>query len=733
MLFSLLVAAVFVVNARGSWPSGGFSGPGYSAPDSEEEPQALLRQSRHRHRLPAYRRMANEKTSLTFLYQNDLNSTDDQNHSGAILLGPTGQHDLRDACEEIGETMISFSIITEYKQDFLPLFSYYFYTRNQTGEAEHEHARFYIRNGVLSVTDGNDELSHHPFPSQNIPLPVLCTQSSNDDNQRRGGFVQRQLIRVNSGDNMYIGSWDQKSFRFLGIPYADPLTRFSYARPYSGKFRTIEATGYKSSCAQVTGGSENCLYLNIQTPYIPKRNCTAGLRPVLFWIHGGDFTAGAGSDPATDGGNLASREDIVVVTFNYRLSTLGFLAVPGTEIRGNYGIADQVLALEWTIKNIAKFGGDPRRITIIGEGAGARSVKALLGSPLALGKFQGAIAMSDVRNGAGIEYEDGEASYSSYLSPLESYRTTGQKIFSEAGCNQGTTEQQISCLRDLPASTLVNLPTIARYIVRDGKYINATDLNLMEKHAGTAHVPVIFGNVANEGASLIAYPPNKIKSELEGIEESLNLSTTQARRLFDSTLFPTPNTGNLTLDSFSVSQRIATDIRIRCPNQAALYAGVSSGVFKPSYYYQMQRTIGGTDPDTLGGPPASLEYPNGNPDLLYFPLHGSELPFVFGNFDTIRSPVDLHAAQLISSYFAEFVRSGQPNPDVDYLAARGYRRTLDAVEAFGAWEPVRNSSGPMHMLDFPCGKASFEDLEQCEFLGLPITSYLDQASFVPSI
>ncbi|KAL6240118.1 hypothetical protein BDW75DRAFT_2898 [Aspergillus navahoensis] len=732
MIFCLLLIVVFVVNARGLGPSRGFSGPVYSGSDSEE-PQALVNQSPHRYRLSAYKRVVNEKTSLTILYQNNLNSTDDQNHAGAILLGPLGQHDIRDACEEIGETMISFSTITEYRQDFLQLFSYYFYTQNQTGEAEHEHARFYIQNGMLSVTDGEDQLDHHPFPSQNIPLPVLCTQTNNDDNQRRGGIIQRQLIRVNSEDNMYIGSRDQKSFRFLGIPYADPPTRFSYAKPYSGKFLTIQATEYRSSCAQVAGGSEDCLYLNVQTPYIPKKNSTAGLRPVLFWIHGGNFTAGAGSDPATDGGNLASREDIVVVTFNYRLSTLGFLAVPGTDIRGNYGIADQVLALEWTTKNIAQFGGDPRRITIIGEGAGARSVKALLGSPLATGKFQGAIAMSDVRYDAGIEHEDGKASFSSYLSSLESYQTAGQKIFSEAGCIHGTSEQQISCLRELPASILVKLPTVARYIVQDGKYINETDLNLIEKHADITHVPVIFGNIAHEGASLIPYPSNDLESELEGIQETLNLSAAQALKILDSNLFPSPNTGNLTFDSFSVAQRIATDTKVRCPNQAALYAGVSSGAFGPSYYYQMQRTIGGTDPNNLGGPPTSSEYPNGDPDLPYFRLHGSGHPFVFGNLDTIRDPLDLYAAQLISSYLAEFVRSGQPNPGVNYLAARGYQRTLDAVQAFGPWEPVRNSSGPIHMLDFPSEKAQFQDLEQCEFLGFPITSYLHQATLLHSI
>lgn len=153
-------------------------------------------------------------------------------------------------------------------------------------------------------------------------------------------------IVVASGGNEYVGFRNKKSFRFLGIPYADPPKRFEYTNLYSPKSQTIKATAYGSQCAQVGGGSEDCLFLNIQTPYIPTAGSTKDLRPVLFWIHGGGFTGGTGADPLTDGGDLASREDIVVVTINYRLSTLGFLAIPGTDIRGNYGIADQILALE---------------------------------------------------------------------------------------------------------------------------------------------------------------------------------------------------------------------------------------------------------------------------------------------------------------------------------------------------------------------------------------------------
>lgn len=291
-----------------------------------------------------YGRLINEKTSLTFLCQNSLDNADDKNHVGAVLLDPMRQHELRDACEDIGETLLPLSALKEDKEDFSRLFSYVLFTRNHT--TGNDHAEFYFRQGVLSVSNDGVDLYQHAFPTQDIPLPVLCTQKGLGSKVGAKTYVQRQAIRVYSEGNLYIGSQDRKSFRFLGIPYADPPTRFTYAKPFSGRFRTIHAMDYGSKCSQVGGGSEDCLYLNIQTPYIPRRNSSNDLRPVLFWIHSGDFTTGSGSDPMTDGANLASREGIVVVTFNYRLSTLGFLAVPETEIRGNYGIADQILALE---------------------------------------------------------------------------------------------------------------------------------------------------------------------------------------------------------------------------------------------------------------------------------------------------------------------------------------------------------------------------------------------------
>lgn len=140
--------------------------------------------------------------------------------------------------------------------------------------------------------------------------------------------------------------------------------------------------------------SEDCLYLNVWTPAVDGAR-----RPVLFWIHGGGFAIGSGSQSLYDGASLARRGDVVVVTVNYRLGPLGFLhlreltggRIPAT---GNEGILDQIAALEWVRENIAGFGGDPGNVTIFGESAGGMSVGTLLGLPHARGLFHKAIAQS---------------------------------------------------------------------------------------------------------------------------------------------------------------------------------------------------------------------------------------------------------------------------------------------------------------------------------------------------
>lgn len=351
-------------------------------------------------------------------------------------------------------------------------------------------------------------------------------------------------------------------------------------------------------------------------------------------------------------------------------------------------------------------------------------MRALLESNPASGLFHGAIAMSNLGGGVGLGRESDFATpYSSYMTVEESYNTTGKQVLVEAGCTKGSSEQQVACLRKAPASTLVGLDSVARHIVQDGHYVNSREVNLLRASRMHPSIPVMFGNTADDGASFCQYPPASIKTPLEGIQIALGIDETHARKIMESGLFPYHDTGNMTLDSFNVAQRVATDLRIRCVNQATAFAGATSGRFKPAYYYQMERTAGGRDPNRLGGPQATTDFPHGDPEMPYFRLHGSDLPWVFGNLGAIRDRLDLRSMELVSAYFAEFVRSGQPNPSTDYLRARGYSGVLEAVEHFDKWEEVSHLEGPIQRLDFPSARSTFQDMEQCEFLGYPMTHY----------
>ncbi|KAF4629309.1 hypothetical protein G7Y89_g8842 [Cudoniella acicularis] len=628
--------------------------------------------------------------------KNNLNATDDVNHLSFILLDEFNQKDASSACKSLNETLLSSAAIKAHQNDIFQSLAYTAYAGN-TAPLQF----YYIDDGLLAVGQDIEELTFHAFPLGFVELPVLCTQSTNASQPGTSQSSASNQISINSGGNTYIGFRNKKSFRFLGIPYANTPQRFVYSTPYTPTGKTIEATSYGLQCAQGSSGSEDCLFLNIQTPYIPKVGSKDSLRPVMFWIHGGGFTGGSGADPGSDGGNLASREDIVVVNINYRLSTLGFLAIPGTNITGNYGIGDQITALDWTIANIASFGGDPNQITIIGESAGAGSVRVLLGSPRAIGKYQGAVAMSNL--GGGVA-----------LGLTSDYATT------YTGCAQSALSDQIPCLYTFPALKLVGLSTVARYVVQDGVIVNTPNLPVLKPSKNIANIPVIFGNVANDGASFSTYPKTPITSLLTGIQASLGISATYAQSVIDSGLFPLYSTGNMTLDAFNVSQRVATDLQFRCIDQATVSTASNSGAFSNAYYYQMQRSINGYDPNNLGGPA------NNDPNLPYFKLHGADMPWVFGNLGTLRNADDLYSIQLTSGYFGAFVREGDPNPKTSFLRARGYETAIEGIEKSGLWEEVGGAEdGRMKLLDWPSLSSGFLDVPQCAFLNYSLSYYVD--------
>ena len=234
--------------------------------------------------------------------------------------------------------------------------------------------------------------------------------------------------------------------------------RWEYPTTYTGN-KTLDARNFGSECVQAgaTSSSEDCLFLNIWTPFIPSENTKTPLKAVMFWIHGGAFTGGTGSDPTFDGSAFASRGDVVLVTINYRLSTLGFLALDDGKTNGNFGLADQIAALDWVREHIAAFGGDKDRITIFGQSAGAASVRALMGSPKAIGKYAAAVPMSNL---AGANYA---TTYSLYYTIPQEVSLVANPIISAVNCSDAS--DVLACLRAVDGNTLVNLPTVARFVL----------------------------------------------------------------------------------------------------------------------------------------------------------------------------------------------------------------------------------------------------------------------------
>lgn len=323
---------------------------------------------------------------------------------------------------------------------------------------------------------------------------------------------------------------------------------------------------------------------------------------------------------------MTSREDVVAVQIQYRLSTLGFLAIPGTNITGNFGIGDQIVALDWVRKNIEAFGGDPNKITIGGASAGAGSVRTLLGSPKANGKFQASIAASNLGGGVALGLPgDYATTYSSYLTINESYALAGQQIFNGTNCTQSSLQDQIACLKVANATAFTNLADLARYVVQDGSIVNTEQLIVTTKNGSAANVHTMWGILRDDGGSFATYPPSPVSNLSAALQIGLAINASAAQSVIDSGLFPLYNTGNFTLDAFNVTTRVSTDLQFRCVDQATIYTGVQSGAFKTSYFYQIERANGGYNPENVpANGPITPEYPNGDPNAPYFRLHGND-------------------------------------------------------------------------------------------------------------
>ena len=518
---------------------------------------------------------------------------------------------------------------------------------------------------------------------------------------------------------------DKRSFRFKGLRYAQQPQRFSYSSLFTDA-KDHDAYEFGLPCVQPGNvGVEDCLFLNIWTPFLPLTGQLASMsKPVLFYIHGGAYEGGSGADPLFDGGNLASRGDVAVVTMNYRLGTLGFLALNDSVTNGNFGFADQNIALDWVREHIRDFGGDPNRITIAGQSAGASSVRAMLASPRTSGKFAAAIMQSNLGG-----YDFGKT-YSEYFNISTEMTQIVEPILEYTGCN--TAASSLDCLKTHDAHDLANAPIEASFLVQDGQYLTEPFLNL-NPSGPAANIPVLMGTMLDD--SLIFLP------NLNTTNTNLTLQLAEASWnntvLNNANVFPVVDKGNPSMDVYDTAVRAGMDGMFRCTDQATAAAAAMNSAFKNTWYFEFNRSYTIDYAHTQCMAPITQQYPDGDPSLHYYKCHSGDLTYTFGNLgyseSADRDGYDHGFAQLVLDTWAAFMWNHDPNPKREFLDARGFYNTTDAINeagGFGSWKPVgkTNNTRTLRSLQRGMTDVPFEDVSQCQTIGLPLDYWTDTSS-----
>lgn len=441
------------------------------------------------------------------------------------------------------------------------------------------------------------------------------------------------LVQTQSGELR--GAPDGRVLSFKGIPYAAPPVgplRWRPPAPPAAWQGVRNATKFGASCEQPRRTStavipwtaeylsdppfsEDCLFLNVWTPALHP----ASKLPVVVWIHGGGFSEGSGEVPVYRGTHLAQK-GIVVVTINYRLGLFGFLANALLDAEqgssGEYGMMDQVAALEWVKANIAAFGGDPARVTIEGQSAGAISVHNLLAAPSADGLFARAIAESN-------SWSDAK------LVPRERGEAIGEKLVDLTGLTT------LDALRAVPADQLIALQTDPRlgdhvrfFPVDDGKFIP-------EDAKERTDVPVLLGSNHDEAS---AFSP------------AWQISTKQAYRAMLADRFAPLS------DRFAALYPARDNAAVPAMVQHLLADSASAGVIA----WSQAR-------DAHAAPAYGYRYTHPEPGPLatrFATFHSAEVPYVFGTLEYGHRPFtreDHAISDQLQSYWANFIRTGNPN------------------------------------------------------------------------
>jgi len=363
--------------------------------------------------------------------------------------------------------------------------------------------------------------------------------------------------------------------------------------------------------------SEDCLYLNVWTGSTSKEK-----RPVLVWIYGGGFSSGGSAVPIYDGEAMA-KKGIVFVSINYRVGVFGFFAHPELtkesdhQSSGNYGLMDQLAALTWVKKNIAAFGGDPGNVTIAGQSAGSMSVNCLVASPLAGGLFKRAIAES------GASFIGNRRNRPGNLGAAEQQGAKTAQAFNASSIAQ---------LRSVPADELLKKAQGTGPIV-DGYVLPESIADIFA--AGKQNkVDLLTGWNQDEG--LLSGPMKNAEDFKKGIEQQYG----EAASTFFQ-FYPAGNDAEAAASQLNLSRDMIFGI------QNYTWANVQSKQQSKVYLYRFTHK-----------PPATGEY------VKYGAFHTGEVPYAYDNLKFVNRPwqaVDHQLADIMSTYWANFVKTGDPN------------------------------------------------------------------------
>lgn len=464
----------------------------------------------------------------------------------------------------------------------------------------------------------------------------------------------RRIVATFDGEQFRGSTSADSLVLFRGVPYAAaPVGTLRWRAPERRRIQRAvrAATEFGPACPQSPGlgtfyrniavafgrgdsvritaprTSEDCLTLNVWAPVGAERRAPL---PVMVWIHGGSNIYGEGSSPIYDGARLA-RRGAVIVTINYRLGALGFLAHPAltaesqNHASGNYALLDQIAALQWVQRNITSLGGDTARVTVFGESAGSIDIMHLMASPRAAGLFHRAIAESGAPMGALTRLAQAEASGVAFA------RAAG--IDSTAGA--------LNALRKLPADSVVALsmrllaahPSLGAPIV-DGAVLPEMTGNAFD-HGRIARVPLMLGSNALEMSSLRVYVPQferTVGNFSAWVTRSFGLASQRVLSLYPV---------RADADVEMALLRATTHMFMTCPTRFAARGAARAGM--PTYLYQFTRVLPGGE--SLGA------------------YHSAEIGYIFGTKESWLplEPVDHELSESMARFWVQFAATGNPN------------------------------------------------------------------------